>query len=450
MRRRFLVTLLGMVAIAALSGCSNNPTSTSFGTMNIQMTDAPGDFQAVNLVVREVAVQHADGNGGWEVLQSGTRTYDLLQLRNGVFATLGISKLPAGRYDNLRMKLGQGSNVVVNGVTHPLMVGNEHRNGLILSGEFKVPKQGRIDLAIDFNVARSIRPAGDGSYWLKPCLRVVVISVPENRPGAIKGQVLPADAAASVFVLVNADTVAGSMATADGSFMVSVLPAGTYRLVFHSSHNYLDLSVSDVVVKAGLTTDIGPVTMQPVPPPPPPPPPTKGTLSGMVAPAGVPTTVSVMQGSTLVASTDADMGGNFAVGQLPEGTYSLVFHPVADYLDATLEGVVVTAGMNTDVGVVTLSVIPPPPPPPPPPAPGAIAGQVMPGGLPTTVFAMQGDVIVAQVSAAGNGSFLIDQLPVGTYTVVVHPLYDYLDSTFANVVVNSGATTNLGPIQLTY
>ena len=97
MSRRFLVTLLGMLAVAGLSGCSNNPTSTSFGTMNIQMTDAPGDFQAVNLVVREVSAQHADGNGGWEVLQSGTRTYDLLQLRNGVFATLGISQLPAGR-----------------------------------------------------------------------------------------------------------------------------------------------------------------------------------------------------------------------------------------------------------------------------------------------------------------------------------------------------------------
>src|SRR5258705_12183771 len=58
MRPRFIVTLLGMLAIAGLSGCSNNPTSASLGTMNVQMTDAPGDFQKVNLVVNEVAVQH--------------------------------------------------------------------------------------------------------------------------------------------------------------------------------------------------------------------------------------------------------------------------------------------------------------------------------------------------------------------------------------------------------
>ena len=141
MRPRFIVTLLGMLAIAGLSGCSNNPTSASLGTMNVQMTDAPGDFQKVNLVVNEVAVQHEDANGGWEVLQSTTRTYDLLQLRNGVFSTLGISQLPAGLYSQLRLKLGAGSNVVVDNTTHPLRVPSGMESGLKLAGAFTVAER---------------------------------------------------------------------------------------------------------------------------------------------------------------------------------------------------------------------------------------------------------------------------------------------------------------------
>ncbi|HEY6867747.1 MAG TPA: DUF4382 domain-containing protein, partial [Candidatus Eisenbacteria bacterium] len=168
MRRLTLVMALGLVAVLALSGCSKQPTSTSLGTMNVQMTDAPGDFQHVNLVVNEVAVQQAAGNGGWEVLSSQPRTVDVLTLRNGVFTTLGISQLPAGHYNQLRLKLGFGSNVVVDNTMHPLRVSSGLQSGFKIAGSFDVPPQGRVDLGLDFDVARSIQPNGDGSYTLNP------------------------------------------------------------------------------------------------------------------------------------------------------------------------------------------------------------------------------------------------------------------------------------------
>ena len=446
MRRRFLVTLLGMVAIAALSGCSNNPTSTSFGTMNIQMTDAPGDFQAVNLVVNEVAVQHSDGNGGWEVLQSQTRTYDLLQLRNGVFRTLGISQLPAGHYGQLRLKLGAGSNVVVDNTTHPLRVPSGMQSGLKLAGSFVVPARGRVDLALDFDVSRSITSTGDGSYTLGPVIRVVTISLPDNKPGAIQGVVGPTGAQASVFVLLNADTVASSMNAADGQFKIMLLPAGTYQLAFHAHEGYLDRTVDGVVVNQGATTNVGTVILSPVPPPPP----TEGAIAGHVTPAGVSTMVSATVGGSIVAQTMVNGEGGFALMGLPAGNYDLFFQPEHDYQNQTRAGVSVQAGQTTDVGEVALELIPPPPPPPPPPPvlPGAIAGQIVPGGVPCTVSAIQGDVTVVSLDANLDGTFTIDQLPVGTYTLFVHPLFDFLDMTLTDVVVSSGATTNLGSLQL--
>ena len=446
MSRRFLVTLLGMLAIAGLSGCSNNPTSTSLGTMNIQMTDAPGDFQAVNLVVTEVAVQHADGNGGWEVLQSGSRTYDLLQLRNGVFSTLGISQLPAGHYNQLRLKLGAGSNVVVDNTTHPLRVPSGMQSGLKLAGSFVVPAQGRVDLALDFDVARSITPKGDGSYLLGPVIRVVTISLPDNKPGAIHGVVAPSGVMASVFVILNADTVASSMNATDGQFKIMLLPAGTYQLTFHAREGYLDHTVDGVVVNQGATTDVGTVALSPIPPPPP----TQGAIAGHVMPAGVATMVSATVGGSIVAQVMVNAEGAFTLMGLPAGSYDLFFQPTSDYLSMTRSSVAVVAGQTNDIGQVTLELVPPPPPPPPPPpvAPGAISGQLVPGGVPCTVSAMQGDVTVGSIDANMDGTFTIDQLPVGSYTLLVHPLFDFLDLTLPGVVVSSGATTNVGSLQL--
>ena len=450
MRRRFLVTLLGLAAIAALSGCSNNPTSTSLGTMSIQMTDAPGDFQAVNLVVTQVAAQRANGNGGWEVLQSGTRTYDLLQLRNGVFSTMGISQLPAGVYDKLRLKLGSGSNVVVDNTIHPLRVSSEQQSGLILQGqdEFIVPKQGRIDLALDFNVARSIKPRGDGSYVLRPVIRIVVISVPENKPGSIHGVVLPSGIMSSVYAIVGPDTVASTMPAADGQFTIVLLPAGTYQLAFHPREGYLDQTMVGVVVAMGQATNVATVNLMPIPPPPP----TEGAIAGHVLPAGVPTMVSAIAAGSIVAQVAVGMDGAFTLAGLPAGSFDLYFQPSSDFLELTRSGVAVVAGQTNDIGAVELQPVPPPPPPPPPPPtlPGAISGQVVPAGIPTSVSAMQGAVVVAQISANMDGTFLLDLLPVGSYTVVVHPLFDFLDMTIPNVVVNSGATTSLGPLSLQY
>ena len=435
MTPRALFTLLGMLALGGLSGCSNNPTRAALGTMNIQMTDAPGDFQAVNLVVNEVAAHPSTGDG-WEILASQPHTYDLLQLRNGVFTTLGLSPLPAGHYDELRLKLGAGSTVVVNNLRHPLVVPSGLQSGYKLVGSFEVPENGRIDLGLDFDVSRSIVLTGNGQYVLNPVTRIVTLSLPDQQPGAIHGTVAPGDVATSVFVMQDADTVTSSLTAADGSFTVSLLPAGAYRLVFHPWHDFQDQTMDGVAVQMGVTTDIGTVQLVALPP-------TQGTIAGQVSPAGVTTTVMAVQGGSTVAQAGVDANGNFLLGGLPAGTYSVQFQPDGGYLSQTVDGVAVTAGATTQLGVIQLQ-------PPAPPATGAVAGQVVPFGVPTTVTAMQGGVVMGQTAVDFDGMFTIDALLPGTYTLQFHPEYDFPDSMLEGVVVSSGTTTNVGLVSLQF
>ncbi len=447
MRRLALITLLGLLAIGGVSGCSNNPTSTSMGTMNIVMTDAPGDFQSVNLVVHQVAVKRDTRSGSsdsdWEVLSSQSRTIDLLQLRNGVFATLGLAPLPAGRYDGLRLKLGSGSNVVVAGVAHPLRVTSDQQRGVILVGSFVVPKSGQVDVGLDFDVARSIHANQDGSFTLRHKIRCVCVNIPDRTPGSIRGSVLPSDALASVYLMSSADTVASTMADGQGNFQMGMLSAGTYSLTFHSTHGYQDATMGNVVVSWGQATNVGTTQLTPTAPPPPPPPPTMGTVSGLVSPV-VAASVTVMQGTSVAETLSVDLEGRFLAVDLPPGSYDVQIHPLAGFQDASRTGVSVTAGVNTDLGTIILVALGPPPPPPP----GAIVGHISPAGFPTTVSVMQNGLVVASMDALSDGSFSFPGLAPGTYDVHVHPAFDFRDSDIMGVVVTSGQTTDIGQVVL--
>src|SRR5262249_15373461 len=151
-----------------------------------------------------------DESGGWEIVKNDTATtYDLLQLRNGVFATLGIAPVPAGHYTQIRLKLDPGSNVVVGGTQFPLTVPSGLQSGYKLVGEFDVPANDSADVMLDFDAARSIHLTGNGRYMLRPTVRV--IAAPPAQTGAISGQISPAGTNAVVYALLPPDTVTSSM-----------------------------------------------------------------------------------------------------------------------------------------------------------------------------------------------------------------------------------------------
>jgi len=161
-----LLLLATAVAVAVLAGCgSDHGTKPGFVTVRISMTDAPGDYDAVNVVVREVRV-HAAGDGedgGWITVRAAAdTTIDLLSLTNGGFVTLGSELVPAGTYDQLRLVLGSGSTIVVDGVESPLKVPSGEQSGIKVKGRFTVPAGGSVDVGLDFDAAHSIHQTGNG------------------------------------------------------------------------------------------------------------------------------------------------------------------------------------------------------------------------------------------------------------------------------------------------
>jgi hypothetical protein len=265
MRTSFrLVLAAGAIALAA--GCASSPSSPGFGTMRVRMTDAPGDYDAVNLVIAEVsarregAVSDSDSvSGEWLVLSDGSATYDLLDLRNGVFVTIGEASVPAGRYSQVRLRIGSGSTVVVNGTTYPLVVPSGAQSGLKLVGDFDVPDGGVFDIGLDFDAARSIHETGNGTWMLRPVVKVM----PVTASGSIRGQIVPDSIAVTIHALQAPDTLGSTTAAIDGRFQLSVLAPGTYDLAVDADSGYRDTTLAGIIVSAGAVTDVGPVTLAP-------------------------------------------------------------------------------------------------------------------------------------------------------------------------------------------
>ncbi len=263
MLKKFMLFLvLALVGLLA-AGCSkSSPTSANgSGTLQVNMIDSPAAFDAVNIEIDSVQAHIAtsDTTSGWVTLNSTPKTYDLLQLTNGVNAVIGSATVPAGRYSQVRLFIGSGSNVVIGGVSSPLTVPSGVQSGLKLNVDATIQSDITYVLTLDFNADQSIVTTGglSGQFMLKPVIRVITTA----SNGAITGTVLPDSARPTITAFNSSDTVS-TAADTSGNFTVGYLPSGTYSLSIVPANTALnDSTITNVSVTNGQTTNVGTVTL---------------------------------------------------------------------------------------------------------------------------------------------------------------------------------------------
>jgi Domain of unknown function (DUF4382) len=269
--------LLAGIFIAACTGNSSTPSTTTMATATVMLSDPAtcsgptGPFAHVYVTITDVQANISssagDNDSGWTDLTPGLssqpKQIDLLgQANNQCFlATLGeAQQLQAGTYQQIRLILADNSATVANNAcssaancivlssdnsVHTLLLSSESKTGLkipsgqIASGGFTIAAGQTKDLDIDFNTCASIVLEGNGQYRLKPVLHAGEVSttstsingkVLDHATGnPVNGQVLVAleqkDSTGVDRIMMS--TLAGS----DGSFVFCPIPAGTYDIV---------------------------------------------------------------------------------------------------------------------------------------------------------------------------------------------------------------------------
>jgi Domain of unknown function (DUF4382) len=260
--------LLALLAATALNlGACTKDTDTEQGTglakMEVRLTDAPGDFQEVNIDVRNVQIHVTDDNNpnGWQeltLIRPGI--YNLLNLTNGNTALLTSADLPAGKVSQLRLVLGPNNTVVTrDGQVYPLKVPSGAESGLKLKIDAELTADVTYQLVLDFDVAKSVKDRGGSNknekFKLKPTIRVITTAV----AGGIRGSVIPTAARPNVMAIRTSapiDTFS-TYPDATGTFLLRSLPSGMYRVEFSAAAPYRNQTRTNVSVPTDRVVDLG-------------------------------------------------------------------------------------------------------------------------------------------------------------------------------------------------
>lgn len=263
---KVLVAQFCVIAISSIviGGCSGADDGSQTARVMVRMTDAPGDYDEVNVDVRDVLIKSttdSDDSKGWVSVGTVTpKIYNLLDLTAGVNVLLADNLIPSGYLGQIRLLLGDKNTAVKNGVIYNLSTPSAQQSGLKLKINQTLVAGATYDFLLDFDVARSVVKAGNsGNYNLHPVINVST----EATSGVIKGVLNPVLKGYQVEVVVAVGTGVISTYTNDlGEFQLNGVPAGTYTLTLtpEVASGKAPIIINNVIVVNGKITNVGSVT----------------------------------------------------------------------------------------------------------------------------------------------------------------------------------------------
>lgn len=228
-----LLSTLSVVIIACQKGYTGAEKSKA--RLQVFLTDAPGDFEAVYIDVKDVMINvTGDTTNGWKSL-SGVKAsvYDLMKLTNDKDTLLADAEIPSGKLHQIRLVLGTENYVKIEGTPQLLKLEtpSAQQSGLKLKIQQDVVNGVLYTILLDFDVAKSIHKTGSNKYMLKPVIRTVLQAV----GGSIKGVVMPISFQTAIYAVQGPDTIASTFTGTNGGYFFKGLTVGSYALHYNPS-----------------------------------------------------------------------------------------------------------------------------------------------------------------------------------------------------------------------
>jgi len=256
--------------MAIFTSCDDDDDAGS-GTLSIRVSDEPFPTSMVseaNVVIDLVeARQKEEGDSKpFITLSSEEHLFNLLELSNGVTATLVDVEVPAGEYDLIRLFVKSASIVLEDDTEFDLNVPSGSQTGIKVFLDPSIVVSGGLtaELLLDFDVSQSFVPTGGAAspngFNFKPVIRAVNMST----AGRINGTVTDQDGnpieGATVTVSQAGEDITSTFSDPDGFYAVIGLPEGTYAVTAEKD-DFIAEVADDVEVLAANQTELD-ISMQ--------------------------------------------------------------------------------------------------------------------------------------------------------------------------------------------
>ncbi|SMC94469.1 DUF4382 domain-containing protein [Pedobacter africanus] len=246
-----------------LTGCKENNNNTAEGNtkVEIRMTDAPGNFEKINLSVKEIVLL---SDGKPYRFSASADIFNILDFRIGSSKPdilVASGEMPSGEVTEIRLVLNEtGNTIVVNGVSQALTTPSGQSSGwkVKLKANPSLEPGVTYSLLLDFDAAKSIVSTGNGKYLLKPVVRGLTAAT----SGLISGTAMPLLSHPEVLVIAGTDTVGTIADPLTGKFTVGGLAAGNYNVKFVPVTGYKDSTITNVAVTLGQNNNIGTIVLK--------------------------------------------------------------------------------------------------------------------------------------------------------------------------------------------
>lgn len=258
----FPLMFAGLTLFSACDPDADSDRTVGTAKMDVRMTDAPGDYEEVNVEVVSVQVhkEDTDGESGWMTLDEiNPGVYNLLEFANGKDTLLASSTLPAGKISQIRLILGDENTVKLkDGSIIDLKTPSGQTSGVKLKVNAELEADVTYTMLLDFDAAKSVVAKGNGGYNLKPVIRVISQAV----AGGIRGKVTPAELKPGIYVISAANDTLGGFANEAGDFLFKGVKAGTYSVQFYvEGDSTVNTKVENVMVTENAIKDLGTIEL---------------------------------------------------------------------------------------------------------------------------------------------------------------------------------------------
>lgn len=181
-----LTALALALGLGVVGACQSATGPDGEGQLTVLLTDDPFPFDLVAEANVTISRVEAVSEAGVEVLAEGEQSYNLLDLQNGVTATLATAQMPEGNLVQIRLIVTEASVVLNDGTAYDLTVPSGAETGIKITMPpgAQVEAGAETTTTLDFSVENSFIVQGSAQematiegFIFTPVITVIEVEV---------------------------------------------------------------------------------------------------------------------------------------------------------------------------------------------------------------------------------------------------------------------------------